>query len=116
MNTPARFVLSVLMIGLAAACSVPGSPVPAPVANIDARPALSPGDTVSGMALTTGSVSATSIWQVCRPDPSLTERAQIDCRVSAGPLAIGPSASVLLEHVNPAEWDLLEWSLLLDGQ
>jgi hypothetical protein len=107
----ARFLSCLVLAGVLAACSVPGRAVsPADVA---AAQSLRPGDSLGSMTLTTGSDAALSLWTACSPD---AEGARTDCRVPAGPLAVGPNASALSEIVNQAEWGLLKWALLIDGR
>jgi hypothetical protein len=107
--------MAVLMV-LVAACSGPaGQPVAAAGAAAVA-PRLQPGDTLSGMALTTGSADVVSVWTVCRPETIPNEQSETDCTVPAAPLGIGPNLSVLPDGPNRAEWGLLEWAFSLDGQ
>jgi hypothetical protein len=97
-----------------AACSVPaGRPGSAAAA---AAQRLQPGDTLSGMALTTGSSAVVSIWTVCHPETIPNEQSTTDCSVPAAPLGIGPNLSALPSGPSAAEWGLLEWTLSLDGQ
>ena len=75
---------------------------------------LRPGDSLAGMPLTTGSNSAISLWAVC--PQAAGPGAASDCRVPVAPLAVGPTAAVLPDLLNQAEWGLVQWSLVLDGQ
>jgi hypothetical protein len=108
----ARSLPFLFLAGVLAACAVPGRAAISP-AEVAAAQSLRPGDRLGSMTLTTGSDAALSLWTACRPAADGSRR---DCRVPAGPLAVGPSAAALSEMVNQAEWGLLKWSLLIDGR
>jgi hypothetical protein len=114
----AQCIFALMLVSLVTACSQPALSAPAPVqdAHAAAVQQLRPGDSWSGMTLSTGSHDAASIWTLCHPTPLTDDQAASECHVPSAPLAVGPSSLAWPETINQAEWALFDWALSIDGR
>lgn len=76
-----------------------------------------PGDTLSGMSLTTGAADAPPLWAFCSRSQENTHIRTLDCRAPVLPtLAIGHVFLLADQALASLDWSELEWEMAIDEQ